>query len=104
MFADDAAVCATSESDMNEIIQVFYHVFNLFGLTMALKQTEVIFQRTASNPNAPDPKVTVDGYDLKVVKKFKYLGFQLTESLEKASGTFRSNKKVKYIDLLSHHL
>ena len=35
LFADDAAVCATSESDMNEIIQLFYHVFNLFGLTMA---------------------------------------------------------------------
>ena len=80
LFADDAAVCATSESDMNEIIQVFYHVFNLFGLTMALKKTEVIFQRTASNPNAPDPRVTVDGYDLKVVKKFKYLGGQLTGS------------------------
>ena len=80
MFADDAAVCATSESDMNEIIKLFYHVFNLFGLTMAIKKTEVIFQRTASNPNAPDPRVTVDGYDLKVVKKFKYLGGQLTGS------------------------
>ena len=47
---------------------------------MALKKTEVIFQRTAFNPNALDPRVTVDGYDLKVVKKFKYLGGQLTGS------------------------
>ena len=47
----------------------------MFGLTMAFKKMEVIFQRTASNPNAPDPRVTVDGYDLKVVKKIQILGW-----------------------------
>ena len=45
LFADDAAVCATSEFDMNEIIQVFYHVFILFGLiiVMALKKKRKLF-------------------------------------------------------------
>ena len=65
--ANDAAVCAISESDTNESIQGFYNVFNLFGLRMAFKM-EVIFQITASNPNAMDPKVTENGYDLEVDK------------------------------------
>jgi hypothetical protein len=47
---------------------------------MALKKTEIMFQRALSNPNAPDPKVEVNGYELKVSKKFKYLGGQLTEN------------------------
>jgi hypothetical protein len=80
LFADDAAVCATSESEMSEVIHSFYHVFSLFGLTMALKKTEIMFQKALSNLNAPDPKVEVNGYELKVVKKFKYLGGQLAEN------------------------
>ena len=38
LFADDAAVCATSEEDLNIIIQTFYEVFADFGLQMALKK------------------------------------------------------------------
>ena len=69
LFADDTAVCATSKFELNEIIQVFYHVFSLFGLTMALKKTEIMFQRALSNPNTPDPKAEINGSELKVVKK-----------------------------------
>ena len=56
LFADDAAVCATSESDMNEIIQLFYHVFNLFGLTMALKKNGSYFSKNSIQPKCTGPK------------------------------------------------
>ena len=58
LFADDAAaaVCATSESDMNEIIQVFYHVFNLFGLTMALKKNGSYFSQNSIQSKCTGPK------------------------------------------------
>ena len=80
LFADDDAVCATSKFEMNEIIHVFFHVFSLFGLTMALKKTEIMFQRALSNLNAPETKFEVNGFELKVIKKFKYLAGQLAEN------------------------
>ena len=42
LFADDAAVCATSEEDLNIIILTFYEVFADFGLQMALKKTVIM--------------------------------------------------------------
>ena len=35
LFADDAAVCATSKEDLNIIIQKFFEVFAVFVLLMA---------------------------------------------------------------------
>jgi len=38
LFADDAAVCATSEIDLQIILQTFYDTFQDFGLQMAIKK------------------------------------------------------------------
>jgi len=74
LFADDAAVCATSEEDLNIIIQTFYEVFADFGLEMALKKTVIMLQRPTSNPNLTDPVININNKTLQVVDKFKYLG------------------------------
>ena len=74
MFADDAAVCATSEEDLNIIIQTFYEVFADFGLQIALKKTVIMLQRPTSNPNLSDPVIKINNKTLQVVDKFKYLG------------------------------
>ena len=42
LFADDAAVCAHSEEELQEIMQIFYQTFQEFGLQLALKKTEVM--------------------------------------------------------------
>ena len=74
LFADDAAVCATSEEDLNIIIQTFYEVFADFGLQMALKKTVIMLQRPTSNPNLSDPVIKINNKTLQVVDKFKYVG------------------------------
>ena len=74
LFADDAAVCATSEEDLNIIIQTFYEVFADFGLEMALKKTVIMLQRPTSNPNLTDPVININNKTFQVVDKFKYLG------------------------------
>ena len=38
LFADDAAVCAHSEEELQEIMQIFYQTFQEFGLQLALKK------------------------------------------------------------------
>jgi hypothetical protein len=85
---------------------------NNLAISQGIKKTVVIFQRTASNPNAPDPRVTVDGYDLKVVKKFKYLGGQLTGSskieveinfrIQRASASFSQLQVSKSLEETTH--
>ena len=46
LFADDAAVCAHSEEELQEIMQIFYQTFQEFGLQLALKKTEVMMQKS----------------------------------------------------------
>ena len=74
LFADDAAVCATSEEDLSTISQTFYEIFSDFGLQMALKKTVIMLQRPTSNPNLSDPVIKINDKTLQVVDKFKYLG------------------------------
>jgi hypothetical protein len=80
LFADDAAICALSEEDLQTIMTVFFEVFKEFGLELAVKKTEVMLQRTQSEDELPEPRIVVDGNVLKVVKQFKYLGSTLTDS------------------------
>ena len=74
LFADDAAVCATSEIDLQIILQTFYDTFQDFGLQMAIKKTEVLLQRPKTQPDLQDPQILIDTKQLQVVNKFKYLG------------------------------
>ena len=41
---------------------------------MAIKKTEVLFQRPKSEPDIPDPVIVVDNNQLIVVEQYKYLG------------------------------
>ena len=87
LFADDTAVCATSEEDLNIIIQTFYEVFADFGLQMALKKTVIMLQRPTSNPNLTDPVININNKMLQVLDKFKllYLGSVLQNNATAAA-------------------
>ena len=66
LFADDCALIADTESDLQIIVDNFSRACKAFGLTISLGKTEVMFQ--------PAPVITNTGHTLKSVSKFKYLG------------------------------
>lgn len=53
---------------------VFHQVFEAFGLELAIKQTEIMMQKSHPNELRPDPKISLEEVFLRNVKQFKYLG------------------------------
>ena len=73
LFADDCALAAHSEVDLQELADCFATAAKSFGLTVSIKKTEVL-RRLAPNTARPPPNITMDGNALKNVDTFKYLG------------------------------
>ena len=73
LFADDCALAAHSEVDLQELADCFATASKSFGLTVSIKKTEVLRQ-LAPNTARPPPNITMDGNALKNVDTFKYLG------------------------------
>ena len=73
LFADDCALTAHSEEDLQELADCFATAAKSFGLTVSIKKTEVLRQ-LAPNTARPPPSITMDGNALKNVDTFKYLG------------------------------
>ena len=73
LFADDCALAAHSEVDIQELADCFATAATSFGLTVSIKKTEVLRQ-LAPNTARPPPNITMDGNVLKNVDTFKYLG------------------------------
>ena len=73
LFADDCALAAHSEVDLQELADCFATAARSFGLTVSIKKTEVLRQ-LAPNTVRPPPNITMDGNVLKNVDTFKYLG------------------------------
>ena len=73
LFADDCALAAHSEADLQELADCFATAATSFGLTVSIKKTEVLRQ-LAPNTARPLPNITMDGNALKNVDTFKYLG------------------------------
>ena len=73
LFADDRALAAHSEVDLQELADCFATAAKSFGLTVSIKKTEVLRQ-LAPNTARPQPNITMDGNALKNVDTFKYLG------------------------------
>ena len=97
VFADDCALAAHSEEDLQTLADCFSTAAKAFGLTVSIKKTEVLCQ---PRPGAPrtDPAITIDGAVLNNVEAFTYLGSCLASSgsldkeiscrLSKASSAF----------------
>ena len=73
LFADDCALAAHSEVDLQELADCFATAAKMFGLTVSIKKTEVLRQ-LAPNTARPPLNITMDGNALKNVDTFKYLG------------------------------
>ena len=97
LFADDCALAAHSEEDLQHLADCFSTAAKAFGLTVSIKKTEVLYQ-AAPGASKPDPDIRIDGAPLKNVEDFTYLGSCLSSSgtldkeiscrLAKASSSF----------------
>ena len=77
LFADDCTLMAHKSSDLQTMLNRFSDASKLFGLTISLGKTEVLFQ-PAPNSSAPQPTITIDSMEMKTVKSFKYLGSMIS--------------------------
>ena len=94
LFADDCALIAHSETHLQVIVDRFADAARLFGLTISLGKTEVLFQ-PAPKTTRSLPVITIEGTQLKCVESFKYLGStisadgsldkEITSRIQKAS-------------------
>ncbi|CAH1277239.1 Hypp9517 [Branchiostoma lanceolatum] len=73
LFADDCALNAASEQEMQSSTDRFSGACDNFGLTISTEKTEVMFQPRPGK-TYKQPSITVHGQVLKPVDKFTYLG------------------------------
>ena len=76
LFADDAAVVAHTQEELQSLSDCFSQACKDFGLPISLKKTNFLRQDT----EAP-PVIIIDDYDLDAVCQFTYLGSTITDNL-----------------------
>lgn len=79
LFADDCALAALNEPDLQELATCLASAAKAFGLTISLRKTEVMLQ-PAPNISLPEPAIEIEGTKLNNVDSFTYLGSTLTSS------------------------
>ena len=108
IFADDCALMAHKSGDLQAMLNSFSDASKQFGLTISLGKTEVLFERTP-NSAAPQPAISIDDVELKVVNSFKYLGSMISNEgpLDKdiASRISKASQALGHLRnrLLNHH-
>ncbi|XP_056674919.1 uncharacterized protein LOC130457479 [Monodelphis domestica] len=73
LFADDCALMAHQENHLQTIVDRFSTATKLFGLTINLSKTEVLYQPAPGRPTN-QPCITINSTQLSNVNTFKYLG------------------------------
>lgn len=80
LFADDCALNAATEADMQHSVAKFSDACDNFGLTISTKKTEVMHQ-PAPGKRYVEPNIFINGQRLNVVDKFTYLGSTLSRNV-----------------------
>ena len=80
LFADDCALNALTEQDMQATMDKFSAACDNFGLTISTTKTEVMHQ-PAPGMTYTEPSISVNGQVLKAVDKFTYLGSTLSRAV-----------------------
>ena len=79
LFADDCALIAHTEDELQSILNDFARAASRYGLTISIIKTEVMLQlKVGSSPR--DPVIKIGDKRLKAVQKFCYLGGFLSEN------------------------
>ncbi|KAL8582730.1 hypothetical protein ACOMHN_051516 [Nucella lapillus] len=79
LYADDCAIVAHSEDDLQRLADSLSAATRHFGLTISIKKTEVIFQPSKGS-TANMPEIKIDGKVLNNVDSFTYFGSSLSFS------------------------
>ena len=79
LFADDCALLAYTEDDLQSMLDDFAKAAARYGLTISIKKTEVMYQPKPGSP-PKDPVIKIGNDQLKVVHKFCYLGGFLSQN------------------------
>ena len=79
VFADDCALNANNEQEMQLEMDGFSTACDNFGFTINTKKTEVMYQPAPGNPYQ-EQNITVKGQRLQAVENFTYLGSTLSRS------------------------
>ena len=72
-YADDAAVCACSEQELQSIVDIFTQSYSHLGLKLNTQKTKVLFQ-PAPGATCAEPSITAIGDILENLESFPYLG------------------------------
>ena len=98
LYADDCALIAHSQQELQDMLSRFSSAVSKFGLTISLKKTEVVFQRSSKSRNTPDPEIKIGDTTLAIKEDFVYLGnslandttldTEITRRIQKASKAF----------------
>ncbi|XP_039386731.1 uncharacterized protein LOC120401127, partial [Mauremys reevesii] len=80
LFADDCALNAGSEQEMQASMDKFAAACDNFGLLINIKKTEVMHQ-PAPKAQHQEPTITVKGQKLQAVDQFAYLGSTLSRAV-----------------------
>ena len=73
LLADNAAIATHSEIELQRLVDRLAEAYDLVGLTISVKKTEV----TGQGANSP-PEIKLGGESLKTAHKFVYLGSTIT--------------------------
>ena len=97
LYADDCAIVAHSEHDLQQLADSLSIAIKRFWLTISIKKTEVLFQ-PARVSTATTPKIKIDGKILNCVDSFTYLGSSLSSSnsLDKEISTRIAKANASY--------
>ena len=76
LYADDAALCASSAEQLQGLLDCFSKACDKFGLMISLKKTVTMCQSQDSSTHA----FTINHTDLEEVEKFTYLGSTLCKN------------------------
>ena len=79
LFADDCALNASNEYEMQLGMDRFSSACDNFGLTISTKKTEVMYQPAPGN-QYHEPQIKVNGQPLRAVDNFIYLGSTLSRN------------------------
>jgi len=74
-YADDCALCAHSQEQLQDFMNRFHSAATRLGLTVSFKKTEVLTNIRDDSHS----KILLDGKALKITDKFKYLGGLLSK-------------------------
>ena len=75
-YADDTVLIATSENDLQALVDIVNRESSKLGLSLNTKKTEVM--TVSKKKDAPNCHITIQGNPLKQVSQFKYLGSMIT--------------------------